>query len=352
MYGCIAINNQLTGHFVSLVMCHLLFCNDININIPCTGIQTESNKIQMEFNPTSDIEETNSSVDEELIAIYKALGIAHLIIVVVPTLVLASVVIYCLCTLMKASGVKPVSLLFLFLAILCMLAPLSYGVLWDVSLITAISVFGNCTTQYPVIGFQTMIVFGLAVAVSVTIAMIAVLQFMVLQCRKAVILKYVIFVYAGLLVTSFGISGIFFNGRSTEIRGSHCKSYVQSVGLVNTAVWAAPTFTFAVLLTVVFSILTCIKVKRDVSSEMKSVVRSVVAANTFNIFSYLVPRLGALIVYFIVVSIYPTRNTVYLWTIIARYIDEFNYPLTLLTVLIVHSGIRRKIHCYSYVPDE
>ena len=208
----------------------------------------------MEFNLTLDIEETNSSVDEELITIYKALGIAHIIIVVIPTLVLASVVIYCLCMLMKASGVKPVSLLFLFLAILCMLTPLCYGILWDVSLITAIPVFGSCTSQYPVYGFQFMIVFGLAVAVLVTIAMIAVLQFMVLQCREFLILKYVIFVYAGLLVTSFGISGIFFNGKYTEIRGSHCKSYIQS-GLVNTGVWAAPTFTFAVLVTVVFSIL-------------------------------------------------------------------------------------------------
>ena len=155
----------------------------------------------MEFNYSSDIEEANSSVDEELITIYKALGISHIIIVVVPTLVLASVVIYCLCMLMKASGVTHVSLLFLFLAVLCMLTPLSYGVLWDVSLIAAIPVFGNCTSQHPVIGIQFMIVFGLAVAVLVTIAVIAVLQFMVLQCREAVILKYVIVVYAGLLVS-------------------------------------------------------------------------------------------------------------------------------------------------------
>ena len=294
----------------------------------------------MEFNHTADNEKTNSSVHEELTTIFKALGIVHLIIVVIPTIILAPVVIYYLCMLMKASGVKSVSLLFLFLAILCMLSPLSYGVLLDVSLISAIPLFGNCITQYPVIGIQFMIVFGLAMAVSVTVATIAVLQFMVLQCRGAVMLKYVIVVYAGLLVACFSASGIFFNGEYIEIYGSYCKG---SSGPVNLVVCAALAFIVPVLLTVIFSILTCIKVKRDVSSQMNSAVRSVVATNAFNIITYLALRLGSLLVYFIVVSINPTMYTVYMLTVMARYIGELNYPLTLLSILIVHSGVRRKI---------
>ena len=297
---------------------------------------------RMEFNHTADIEATNSSKDEELVTIYKALGTAHLIIVVMPTLVLASIVIYCMYILMKTSGVKPVSLLFLFLAILCMLGPLSYGILWDVSLITAIPILGNCTSQHPVYVVQYLLLFGLAMAISVTIAMIAVLQFMVLQCRAPIMVNYVIVVYAGLMVTSFGVSCIFFNGGYTEIYGSHCKAYPQS-GPVNTAVWTFLAYAVPILLTVVFSIFTCVKVKRDVSSEKNSVVRSVVVLNTFNIFSYVVLRVGALLVYFTVVSINPTKSTVYLWTLLARYIGELNYPLTLFSVLIVHSSVRRMV---------
>ena len=294
------------------------------------------NNIQMEFNLTLDIEETNSSIDEELITIYKALGIAHIIIVVIPTLVLASVVIYCLCTLMKASGVKPVSLLFLFLAILCMLGPLSYGILLDVSLITAIPVYGNCTTQYPVVAMQLMIIIGIAMSISVTIAMIAVLQFIVLHYR-GVVMKYVIVVYAGLLITCFGASGIYFNGWYSEIRGSYCKTSRS----VNTFVCAALALIVPVLLTVIFSILTCVKVKRGVQTN--SVVRSVVATNVFNIFTYLVLRLGNLLVYSIAIGVKPNKNILYLWVVLSRNIQELNYPLTLLTVLIVHSGVRRKV---------
>ena len=294
----------------------------------------------MEFNYSSDIEETNSSIDEELIAIYESLGIAHLTIVVVPSLVLAPVVIYCLCTLMKASGVKPVSLLFLFLAILCMLGPLSYGILLDVTLITAIPVFGNCTTQYPVAAMQLMVIVGLTMATSVTIAMIAVLQFMVLHCRRIVVLKHVIFVYAGLLLTTFGVSGIYFNGGYTEIRGSYCRG---SRGPVNTYVCSALGYIVPALFAVVLSILTCRKLKNDVSNQMNSIARYVVATIVFNIFSYLVLRLGALLVYFAAVTINPTKNTLYLWVVLSRNIQDLNYPLTLLSVLIVHSGVRRKI---------
>lgn len=72
--------------------------------------------------------------DQDLVTIYTALGIAHLIIVVVPSLVLSSIVLYYLLRLMKTSGVKPVTLLVFFLAILCMLGPRSYGIIWDISL--------------------------------------------------------------------------------------------------------------------------------------------------------------------------------------------------------------------------
>ena len=189
----------------------------------------------MQPNNNTENGRTNTSSDEELVTIYKAMGIADLIIVVIPTLVLASVVLYYLCRLMKTSGVKPVSLLFVFLAILCMLGPLSYGILWDISLITAVPVFGNCTAPHPVYAIQYVLQFGIGMAISITIAMIAVFQFMVLKCRRAIMVKHVIAVYVGTMVISFGFSCIFFNGGYTEIRGSHCKAFRDS-GAVNVAV--------------------------------------------------------------------------------------------------------------------
>ena len=255
---------------------------------------------------------------------------------------LATIVLYYLCKLMKTSGVKPVSLLFSFLAALCALGPLSYGILWDISLITGVRVFGSCTSSHPVYAIQYLLLFGIVMAISVTIAMIAVLQFMVLQCRRVVVVKYVVAIYAGLMVFSFAVSCIFFNGGYTEIRGSHCKGYPNS-GPINTAVWTVLAYAVPIVLTVIFSILTCLKAKRDVSNEKQSVVRSVVILSTFNIFSHVVLRVGALLVYFTVISINPTNNTAYLWTLLARYIGELNYPLSLFSILIVHSSIRRMV---------
>ena len=285
---------------------------------------------------------SHGSNQAEQVTIYKAMGIAHLIIVVVPTLVLASIVLYYLCRLMKTSGVKPVSLLFFLLAILCMLGPLSYGILWDISLITAIPVFGNCTDPHRVHAIQYVLLFGLAMTISITIATIAVLQYLVLRCRRVIMVKHVIPVYVGIMMISFGFCCIFFGGGYTEISGSHCKGYSQS-GLVNTAVWTILAYAIPIVLTVIFSILTCLKVNKDVSSEKKSVIRSVVVISTFNIFSYVTLRVGTLVVYFIVVSINPTKSTVYLWTLIARYICELNYPLLLFSILIVHSNVRRMV---------
>ena len=39
------------------------------------------------------------------------------------------------------------------------------------------------------------------------------------------------------------------------------------------------------ILTVIFSVLTCLKVKKDVLDENRSVIRSVVVLSTFNIFT-------------------------------------------------------------------
>lgn len=211
----------------------------------------------MEHNNSTENGLTNlSSNQPELVTIYKAIGIADLIIVVVPTLVLASIVLYYLCRLMKTSGVKPVSLLFFLLAILCMLGPLSYGILWDISLITAIPVFGNCTDPHRVHVIQYVLQFGIGMAISITIAMIAVLQFMVLHCRRVIMVKHVVAVYVAMVTISFSFSCIFFNGGYTEIRGSHCKAFLNS-GAVNVGVWTALAYAVPMILTVIFSILTC-----------------------------------------------------------------------------------------------
>lgn len=283
-----------------------------------------------------------SSHDQGLVMIYTALGVVHLIIVVVPTLILTAVVLYYLWKQMKTSGLKPVSLLFFFLPIWCMLGPLTYGILWDISLITAVPVFGNCTSKHPVHVIQYLLQFGIGMALSITIATIAVVQFLVLQCGKFITVKKVIAAYAIMVILCFGFSCIFFNGGYTEIRGSHCKAFPKS-GLINVVIWMAVAYVAPIVLTLVFSVLTCLKVKKDVVDENNSVIKSVVALSTFNIFAYVILRVGSLAVYFTVVAISPTINVIYLWTTISRYIGELNYPVAAFSIVVVHSGMRKMV---------
>ena len=105
--------------------------------------------------------------------------------------------------------------------------------------------------------------------------------------------KYVIVVYAGLMVTSFGVSCIFFNGGYTEIRGSHCKAHIES-GVINVAVWTTIAYAAPILVIVIFSVLICQKVKKDVVTENRTIVRSVVALSVLNIFAYVVLRVGGI----------------------------------------------------------
>ena len=74
--------------------------------------------------------------------IYVATGVAHIILVVIPTLILGSILLSLLLSNKKLRD--PPSILFMCTTVLCMVGPVTYGLLMDISLITGFPLFGNC----------------------------------------------------------------------------------------------------------------------------------------------------------------------------------------------------------------
>ena len=72
-------------------------------------------------------------------------GVAHLILVIIPTLILGPILLSVLLSEKKLRD--PPSILFMCTTVLCMVGPVTYGLLMDISLITGLPIYGNCITD-------------------------------------------------------------------------------------------------------------------------------------------------------------------------------------------------------------
>ena len=289
--------------------------------------------------------EVNNSDLHHIVQIYTALGIGHIFVVVIPSVLFAVIVLSFMWKLMKEVGFKPVNLLFSLLAILCITGPVSYGILWDVSLITNIPFFGNCSNAHPVFVIQYVLFSWIHTIISFTISMISVVQYVSLSHKygRFMTSKNVFAVFLILSVASIGICCIYFNGKYVEIRGSHCKLQEYTVGIIDLTVWLAFAFILPVVTTIMFTVLTCLKVRNEVIEENTSVVKSVVRVTVLNVLSYVVLRTIAAMLYYLGTGLDPSPYSIDVWTTVARYLADLNYTLTVLSILIIHSNIRNKI---------
>ncbi|KAL5505277.1 hypothetical protein EMCRGX_G006683 [Ephydatia muelleri] len=100
-----------------------------------------------------------------------------------------------------------------------------------------------------------------------------------------------------------------------------------------------------ITVTVTCSVLTCLKTKNSmVSATGNSAVRSVVVLNTINITCYVALIVPGLVVYLMGVKLHVTelsQETLDQLVVIGQYIGDVSYPLTALSILILHSEIRR-----------
>ena len=310
----------------------------------------------MELNATYGVSYSNSSANQNVRPIeaqlYIGLAIVHVILVVMPSLTLSAIVLHNLYTQFKTSGVKPVALLYAILAITCVAGPCSYGIPLDVTLLTYFQTPGYSTmpcSAYTVA--YTALYFVMHMVVSFLIGMIAVVQYMVLHLQYKPIVRVgrLLLVLVGIVLVSVGINAVLLSIKCTE-EAAHASDWrwYKSIDAYVATAWAAiavvPLFA-----TVVFSCLTCLKVNKDVLKENKGVVRSVIWINSLNIISNVVSRLCALLIYFASRDIASTQSSFFMWTLVAMYVVELVYPLTLLSIFFLHNRKQMTCNCVTVV---
>ena len=104
------------------------------------------------------------------------------------------------------------------------------------------------------------------------------------------------------------------------------------------------TFIIPLIITVTFSVLACLKTKNSmVHTAGNSAARSVVVLNIVNIICYVALRVPGLVVYFLGKELREPKlqETLDELVVIGQYIGDVSYPLTALSILVLHSRIRR-----------
>ena len=297
---------------------------------------------------------TNTTAD--LATALIGLGIAHLLCVCVLSLVVGTFVTILIGKLLKTARDKTPAihnlLLILYLIVIstCMLGPVSYGILWDISLITGIPVMGNCAS-YPsnIMGILAFCVFQMLL--SYLIGLIALIQLITVKYDKKLTAKSSIaVVFVIVFMSTVLSSAVVFNERDTaEIRGSLCVTDEKAVQR-DTAILLALGYIPSFAITIVATVLTYIKIKDHVIDPKTGIIKSVLAINIFNIVQYNIFRATAFLVFYTAVSAAPSDDgTIFkICTVLGRYIADLSYPVTIFAILFLHKSIRSQLSRYVF----
>ena len=285
--------------------------------------------------------ETNSSsLDIFLIGV----SITHLILVWIPSVILGTAAIIFISKLMKVKRrlqINSTLLLYIVMISLSISGPSTYGIFWDVSLIIGAP---HICKYYPSGSAGTLAFIIFHTLLSSVIGLTSVIQFMILKYGKRITLKATIL--ALIVVTAVSViipcAVIFNEYEYIEIRGGHCMSDPNTTQL-HLAILLIFGYLPSLVITIAATLITHFKLKRSIVEKKKSaIVRSVLAINIFNIVQFNIFRAAAVILFYIGVSVSPKDDlTIFkLLTVVGRYIADFSYPVTISSILLVHTSIR------------
>ena len=118
------------------------------------------------MNSSSNISELTNTTNPFLkdAHIFVGSGVAHMMFVIIPTLIFGPILLSLLLSNKKLRD--PSSILFKCTTMLCMVGPLPYGLLMDISLITGLPIFGSCSTDTPPAFWIFLTLFHLQLIVS------------------------------------------------------------------------------------------------------------------------------------------------------------------------------------------
>ena len=272
------------------------------------------------------------------------IAVAHILLVVVPSLPLGVTVLLVL----KAVERNPVTTLFACTTVVCMVGPLTHGLLMDISLITDRPVIGQCGTASSELFW--LFIFGIHVCLLMCATLISVTQYIIIRfgnrrClgtkRWSLIAFFILVVITILLSLPHLAAGI---PGTCKIRGSVC-IYTHPDVSVNLILYPIASFTFLIFITsvltiIVTSVLTYKVVRREVIEESgvrKSVLATVALMTVASVLFRLIPAINAT---------YSSGNVTVNTRLYSHAVDisaDLSYPLYLCLMLFVHKKLRNKL---------
>ena len=285
---------------------------------------------------------TNSSEVLKVIAV----EIVHIFLVIIPSVLLSSFLLYCLHRLKKVFVVRSLFFLYVCMAIICIIGPISYRILAFAYDLHYTGPENHCTALYAVVDYlfivgQTML--------CVCVGMIAAVQFLAISAKlKGVVsLKKVAVTFFLLLVVVLCVNAVFFP--PICIHENKNPSFHKAMLSIILG-WTLVFFLIPLLATIIFSILTYLRVKRNVLETERAVLHSVVLVSTFNVTSFASIRVLAMMLYLISILVESDEklrpgSTEWYLSVVALIIANLAYPFSVLTVFVANSKLRKMFYC-------
>ncbi len=291
-------------------------------------------------NSAFNISQQNFTDSFDVSVFYIASGVLHILLVVVPVLVFGPIVLGVFISNKELRD--PVSILYICTATLCVIGPLTYGLLLDCSLITTVEFFGSCESQTSKIFWVLFGTFQTQLLASN--ALLSLVQYISAKWgSKKISTRVVVGIFFTMFVVSLLANMIHFIGSSEEhIRGSLCRHPGAAIP------YAYPfitMFTLGVLtippfvLVVVFSILTIVYVKKK-TVQNSHVIKTVVKIVLIWTAAVMLCRSLPILVVFLGFDTASTPISVILvrsWYGI--YSVELSYPLFVLLPMFLHKTV-------------
>ena len=273
---------------------------------------------------------------------YIAISVAHMLFVIVPTVLLGATILYHIRADREMRD--PVTTLFCAVTMASMLS-LVFGLLHDMSMITDLPLLGSCSSPFRAI--RTGATCFLRMFIACQIVLITCTQFCVVKYGKKKITTRLVLAAFGVVTVSTAIASILliasgagaYGGAVPKIRGTWCleneavlRTYLyQSAALVAIVVMCPMT------LVVVFSVRSYLIVKQS-TIEADRIVRSVLLVSMATLVLIFAIKIPLAIVYYISVVLNSAPITY-----LSISMSDMEYCFVLLLFMTTHRGIRKAV---------
>ena len=288
--------------------------------------------------------ESNETNSRSLDTILIYLGITHLVLVWIPSVIFGTTALILISMLIKVKRtfqINPIIFLYSVMIVLSISGPSTYGLFSDISLIIGTPQVCKyypsglaCNIAFKVFHMLMCSVIGLA----------SILQFVILKYGKRLTQKATFISFAVVTALSLIIPcAVIFNEYDyIEIRGAQCVADPLT-SQIHLAIIVFIGYCPSLVITIAATIATQLFLKNRVADQNKSsIVLSVLAINVFNVVQFNLFRGSAIILFYVGASLAnkDDLSTYKLLTVVSRFTADLSYPITICSILMVHKSLR------------